>query len=254
MNNSVAQKIAGTNPARAGVWPAYRALVGTGIACACLIVAMFYLTQPIIEAKRQAQLEAAIFKVLPGTTRKRDFVLTRDGQLFPSDSGLDTEKAGGQTLYAGFDAAGHVTGVAIRAQGMGYQDTIRLLYGYKPSSQTISGIQILDSKETPGLGDKIEKDPAFVANFDNLDASLAENRRELANAIVAVKNGEKNDPWQIDGITGATISSDAIASILHTSTSSILPNLYPQRARLKDLYDKTNDTDTGSPGKGASTP
>ena len=47
---------------------------------------------------------------------------------------------------------------------MGYQDVIRiLLYGYSPEHQAIVGMRVLESRETPGLGDKIEKDPAFLA-------------------------------------------------------------------------------------------
>ena len=45
----------------------------------------------------------------------------------------------------------------------------------------------------------------------------------MRNAIVAVKNGEKTRPWQIDGITGATISTQAVASILHGSAGQWIP-------------------------------
>lgn len=221
----------------ASLWPAYRALMGTGLACAVLIVVVFYATKPIIEAKRVAQLEAAIFKVLPGTSHKRDFFLSAEGEFFHPSAVPPAVQSTARKLYVGFDNQGVMTGIAIEAQGMGYQDTIRLLYGYKPGGQFISGIQVLDSKETPGLGDKIEKDPAFVANFDRLDVSLAEGKRTLLHAIVAVKNGLKTEPWQIDGITGATISSDAIASILQKSASAIVPDLFAQQAWMQALYD-----------------
>ena len=45
----------------------------------------------------------------------------------------------------------------------------------------------------------------------------------LAHAIEFVKPGEKREPWQIDGITGATISSEAMARILGGSAARWVP-------------------------------
>ena len=50
-----------------------------------------------------------------------------------------------------------IVGLAVEAQGMGYQDVIRVIYGYSFEQDAIVGIRVLESKETPGLGDKIEK-------------------------------------------------------------------------------------------------
>ena len=84
-------------------------------------------------------------------------------------------------------------------------------------------MKVLDSKETPGLGDRVEIEPHFLANFEGLDARLNAAGDGLANPIVTVKQGEKTEPWQIDGITGATITSDAIGNILNESANEWLP-------------------------------
>ena len=42
---------------------------------------------------------------------------------------------------------------------------------------------------------------------------------------MTVKEGEKTEPWQLDGITGATITSDAIGVILNQGSSYWLPAL-----------------------------
>jgi electron transport complex protein RnfG len=47
----------------------------------------------------------------------------------------------------------------------------------------------------------------------------------LANLIEYVKPGMKQDPWQIDGITGATISSTAVAGILRKSSAVWVPKI-----------------------------
>ena len=102
-------------------------------------------------------------------------------------------------------------------------DLITILYGYSPESETIVGMQVLATKETPGLGDKIEKDERFVANFDALDVRLNDAGSAPANPIVTVKQGEKTEAWEIDGITGATISSVAIGDMLRASTARWAP-------------------------------
>lgn len=108
---------------------------------------------------------------------------------------------------------------------MGYADTIHVLYGYDLDAQTIAGLVVLQSKETPGLGDKIEKDPAFLKNFEALDVRLDAQGAGLANEVVAVKSGAKTKAYEVDGITGATISSKAIAALLQVSASRWAPRL-----------------------------
>ena len=182
-------------------WPMIRALGGVGIACSLLIVLAFEVTLPTIERKKAEELEAAVFRVLPDAS-KRD--------SFPMPSEADEARV----LYAGYDDADRLVGVAIEAQGQGFQDTIRLIYGYSPIEEAIIGMVVLESKETPGLGDKILKDADFLENFDALDVSLTADDNALRNAIEVVKHGTKSEAWQIDGITGATISSQAVGRIL----------------------------------------
>ena len=77
--------------------------------------------------------------------------------------------------------------------------------------------------ETPGIGDKIAKDPVFLENFVALDARVDVSGKGLENAIVPVKRGTKTQPWQIDSISGATISSNAIARMLNDSAQQMAP-------------------------------
>jgi H+/Na+-translocating ferredoxin:NAD+ oxidoreductase subunit G len=206
-------------------WPMYRALVGVGMVCALLIVSVFVLTLPVIARNEAAALQQAVFKVLPGATAKSSFFLAGDNSFRPAAAGDPPQ----QLVHVAYNARGELVGVAIQAQGMGYQDIIRILYGYAPSSQTIVGMQVLASKETPGLGDKIEKDPAFIDNFRALDVSLGADGQSLQHLIEPVKSGTKTSPWQVDGITGATISSKAIANILRHSSQHWVPLIHRQR-------------------------
>ena len=200
----------------------YQAMVGVGLVCGLLIVSAYQGTKPIIERNKAAALERAIFRVLPDARSRRTFTVQADGSFVPLPEGT---AAAGPEVHAGYDADGKLVGFALEAQGMGYQDVVSVLYGYAPESSAIVGLQVLESRETPGLGDKINSDPGFLANFVALDVSLAADGKGLAHPVVAVKHGEKKDPWQVDGITGATISSKAIAAILNGSASTWGPRI-----------------------------
>lgn len=213
-------------PQPAAAWPMYRALVGIGMLCGLLIVFVFAGTRPVIEANRAAALERAVFAVLPAATTRQTFALTPEGGF---ERAADAK---GELVHAGYDRGGRLVGVAIEASGMGYADTIGLLYGYAPERDAIVGMQVLTSRETPGLGNKIETDPDFLANFEALDVRLDDSGTSLLNPIETVKHGKKTDAWQLDGITGATVSSKAIGNILAASSSRWVPLIKQRRADL----------------------
>jgi electron transport complex protein RnfG len=199
----------------------YRAMVGVGVVCGLLIVSAFQVTRPIIERNKAEALQKAIFHVLPDATTSTTYRLEQSGGF----EVLEGQGIGAQLVYAGYDDKQELVGLAVEAQGMGYQDVIGLIYGYSFAEEAIVGIQVLESKETPGLGDKIETDAAFLENFERLDVSLRDDLSEIANPIVPVKHGEKTNPWEVDGITGATISSVAIANILNRSAQYWMPRI-----------------------------
>ena len=73
---------------------------------------------------------------------------------------------------------------------MGYQDVIRVLYGYSAEANAVIGLRVLESQETPGLGDKIETDAGFLANFERLDVSLSDDLSRVLHPIEAVKHAQ----------------------------------------------------------------
>ncbi len=209
-------------------WRMYRSLVGTGLACGLLIVAVFELTRPIIQHNKIVARERAILAVLPTARSSTAFEWTDDGRFEPAPA----DRNDGQLVFAGYDDNGALVGLALEAQAMGYQDVVRVLYGYSFEREAIIGFQVLESRETPGLGTRIETDPAFLQNFEQLDVSLDDSRTALRHAIEFVKSGQKENAWEVDGITGATISSRAVADMLGASAAQWIPKL---AGRLDDF-------------------
>ena len=107
-----------------------------------------------------------------------------------------------------------LVGFAVPAAGMGYQDRIGLIFAYDPFRERIVGISVLDSRETPGLGDRIGYDKTYMANFAALPVEL-DASGYLAHDLVPVKPGAKTQTWHIDTISGATVSSRAAVDIVN---------------------------------------
>ena len=204
----------------------YRAIVGIGALCALVIVGVFQGTAARIADNQARFLAGAIAEVLPETVSTVEVSINASGSLVPAS------EYGPLPGFLSFDANGDLAGAVLTAEGMGYQDIVRILYSYSFELDAIVGMKVLETKETPGLGDKIETEPHFVANFDALDASLNANGDALQNVIVTVKQGEKTEPWQLDGITGATITSEAIGNMLNESANRWVPVLERDAAAI----------------------
>lgn len=200
-------------------WQMYRAIVGIGAFCAILIVGVYMATAPQIKINQERFLASAVSEVLPAAVLTQAVALDDDGQLVVVEENADLP------AFLGYDAEGNLVGAVMTSEAMGYQDIVRVLYAYTFENQAITGMKVLETKETPGLGDKVEKEPHFLANFEALDARPAADGSGLANEIVTVKQGEKTEPWQLDGITGATITSVAIGHILNISAQVWVPVL-----------------------------
>lgn len=185
-----------------------------GVCSGLVLAGVYQATLPRIRQNRARALENAIFQVLPGATSFVAYVPKGDGlMVYPGNLG---ELSPGDAIFQGHDETGRSVGVALPGAGPGYMDTIALLCGYQPDTLHIVGLQILESRETPGLGDKIIYDPAFQENFEAL-ATVPEP--------VLVKEDAKTRPHEVNGISGATISSKAVVTILTETLRHWKPRL-----------------------------
>lgn len=209
------------------VFAMLRTLGGVATLSGLLVVLVFKLTLPAIEQNQREAIERAIFHVVPGSVSRVDYVVQGDS-LKKAEGG-----EAGELIYAAYDAKGKLKGIAMQAAQQGYQDVIKMLYGYDPACQCITGIKILKMTETPGLGDKIAFDLDFLKNFEALDASLNAQGTGLANNIVAVRSGGKTENWQIDSISGATVSSVAVGKALDKSAQRVAPVIQTYLAELQ---------------------
>jgi Na+-translocating ferredoxin:NAD+ oxidoreductase subunit G len=192
--------------------PSSMRLVGTlataGALAGLLIVTVFEWAQPRILEHRERTLATAVAEVLAAPATVQTLWL-HDGQVVDDlPAGVDAARA--ERVFMGLDDAGRTIGFAIITGKPGFQDVIELIFGYDPATRRVIGMKVLDSKETPGLGDKIEKDERFVGAFHGLLAPIR-----------AVKPGSgRGGDDEIDLITGATISARTVVDAINAAIES----------------------------------
>ena len=205
-----------------------KAMIGTlglvATLCGVLIVSAYQGTLEAVAANKRIALERAVFKVIPGAASMKEFVAGVEG-VAPSGKG--------EKFYAAYDAAGNLKGVAAEAAASGYADVVRVLYAYSPDRQAVTGMGVIAMRETPGIGDKIITDQAFLKNFEALDARLNAEGTALANPIKVVKHGSKRNPWEIDAISGATVTTKAVGKGINDSAQRLLPRLVPHLDKVR---------------------
>jgi electron transport complex protein RnfG len=196
--------------------PARRLLVtlgGAGALAGGLLVFAFQATQPTILANRARELAAAIDEVLHDPARWDTLYITPDALTREAPAGVAAQ--GLERVYRGYDRDGRSVGFAVETGAPGFQDRIGLIFGYDPVTGRLLGMKVLQSSETPGLGDRIYKDTSFVNQFGRVAAPLR-----------GVKRGAGHgDSTAVDMITGATISSRAVIRAVNDALARLRPLL-----------------------------
>ncbi len=159
---------------------------------------------PIAEAKRLKKANA-IGEVVPA---------------FDNDPGTEVKKLAvdGDTLY--FYRAwtdGKVTGIAVESYTYaGFSGLIKVMVGFLPDG-TLNDIAVLEHAETPGLGDKMEKDKSFdKTTGESWTTQFAD--KDPRNYSLRVKQ----DNGDVDAITAATITSRAFCDAVQRAYDGLL--------------------------------
>jgi H+/Na+-translocating ferredoxin:NAD+ oxidoreductase subunit G len=187
-------------PSKVGSLRLTTMLTLVGAIAGFLIVSAYTTTLHRIEGNREATIDRAMRDVLPGIARYEKLQLAEPGKV-----------------YAGYGSDGALVGFGVVSIEPGFQDPIEILYGYDPRTKSVLGLSILVSKETPGLGDRIQS-AGWLAQF-----------RQRVAPLIGVKRGSASGPSTVDLITGATISSRAVVGAVNRSAAKWDPLL---RARL----------------------
>lgn len=152
------------------------------------------ITEPLIEQRNEQANNEARQTVLPNTS---EFKLL-DNDKYKNGSDVEVVE-----VYEGLNGS-DISGYTVKVLPKGYGGEIELMVGIKTDG-TISGVNVGNMNETPGLGAKA-KEEAFYGQY------LGKPATEL-NVIKSGSAGET----EIQAISGATITSKAVTSGVNTA-------------------------------------
>jgi electron transport complex protein RnfG len=152
------------------------------VVAAALLLAGYNLLLPVKARVWQQELQEKMLTLLPG-----------------SSSFTQEEYTGEDTNVRAVYKAEN--GYVILTATQGYVDEIQVLVGVSNEGK-VTGLQVRSSRETAGLGGKALSDWEFLAQFLNTDGSAAV--------------GET-----VDALTGATVTSKAIARCVNSAVGFV---------------------------------
>ncbi len=106
---------------------------------------------------------------------------------------------------------GKIKGYAIPISGKGLWSTLYGYFAIEPDGITAKGITFYAHKETPGLGGEVDKQ-WFQKNF--VGKRFINDDGELVGIKVIKGKADPNSRYEVDGISGATITSKGLENFL----------------------------------------
>lgn len=161
---------------------------------AILLAFTYNFTKDTIAERAALDLEAAKQEVFPDAKEFRE--IKNIAEIIAGNAWMEPVKAAFEG-YDGDTLKGYVYSIMVK----GYGGEITMTVGISVDG-TIQGVKIGNNSETPGLGKKTE-DPKFTLQFIGINPG--------DKALTVVSSGSTKVE-EIDGISGATVSSKAVVN------------------------------------------
>lgn len=161
----------------------------------------------------------------------QEMVIDKDGNLINnvklSDIVWIENKSNGSTNYI-FKSDGNTytndflpiyktsnpNGYIIPISGKGLWSTMKGYFAIGEDKNSTLGIVFYEHGETPGLGAEVDK-PWFQKQFKiDMGKKIFNSENELVSIYINKKKQTNKKPHEVDGITGATVTSDGVTKFL----------------------------------------
>jgi electron transport complex protein RnfG len=180
-----------------------------------LLLITKHITSPAIKQAHLKTMKIAFNQVLPA--KKYDNIPFKDKKIITDMASFKTNLP--ITIYRARKNNKPVALIIETIAPDGYSGNIKIMIAIKMDN-SISGVRVIQHKETPGLGDKIEINKNhWITKFNGL---------KLNNNLSQWK--VKKDGGQFDQFTGATITPRAVVKAIKNTL------IYVQKHQ-KELYD-----------------
>lgn len=113
-------------------------------------------------------------------------------------------------------------GYVIETVTYGYAGEITMVIGVSNAGK-VTGLVALEAHETPGLGNEILTDHVFLAQFLNGSGSftIGTSGADAFSAATGEAEAETGTEVTVDGITGATVTSKAVARCVNSAVGYV---------------------------------
>ena len=113
-------------------------------------------------------------------------------------------------------------GYVIETVTYGYAGEITMVIGVSNEGK-VTGLVVLEAHETPGLGNEILTDHVFLSQFLNGSGSFAigTSGADAFSAATGEAEAETGTEVTVDGITGATVTSKAVARCVNSAVGYV---------------------------------
>jgi len=161
------------------------------------LASVYIITEPIIEKRHIEEIQNIALQVLPNAVFELGEAAL-EGRI--------------PDRLVGKDKSGNILGVVYVAKGRGYGGWINVVVGIRKDG-TVTGVRIAQHRETPGLGSGVTE-ASFLKQFINRSVKDFTSGR-----------------FEVDAITGATISSRAVASAVKAAAERFSSETFAESAQ-----------------------
>lgn len=174
------------------------------LVAAIVLLAAFNISLPARQARIQEELTAKMQTILPGS------------ETFTQEE-YTGEDANIRAVYKG------ETGFVVNTVTYGYAGDITMLIGVSNEGK-VTGLQVRNMQETYGLGAQALTDWEFLAQFLNTtgNVAIATSGEDAFSSATQKTEGEAAaEEVYVDGLTGATVTSKAIARSVNSAVAFV---------------------------------
>ena len=174
------------------------------LVAAIVLLAAFNISLPARQARIQEELTAKMQTILPGS------------ETFTQEE-YTGEDANIRAVYKG------ETGFVVNTVTYGYAGDITMLIGVSNEGK-VTGLQVRNMQETYGLGAQALTDWEFLAQFLNTTGNVAiatTGADAFSSATQKTESEAAAEEVYVDGLTGATVTSKAIARSVNSAVAFV---------------------------------
>ncbi len=160
------------------------------------------------EAKERAKAQNAVLD--PDASKELKF------------AALKPEASHDEQVVEGRDASGDVAGYAALGEAQGYGGKIRVMVGMDARGERILAVTVVSHSETPGLGSRVAEVKSNKTWLGLIKGDDVGKEQTLSEFLQQFSGCTPDDlSVKIDGITGATISSEAVINAVRQAAGKM---------------------------------